>query len=313
MDDPTLEDIERTNTLESTSTNPATEPALPESGNVWKYALPGILLTIGLIWSYWPSLSEAAGRWAGDPQYSHGYLVPLFGLFLLWHRRAVLRGTEIQPWPIVGLALLGFALGLRWFGTQFFYNGLDLLSLVPAALAIFIIIGGRAMMNWAWPTALFLIFMVPLPFRLQTALSSQLQRIATDMSTYALQTAGVPAVSEGNVIVLDNVRIGVVQACSGLGMMMTFAAIATAVVLLVNTKLWIKAILLASALPVAILSNVVRITITGFFYHADQGELAQAVFHDFAGWLMMPLAVGLLLLEMVILERIVIEQSGEKA
>src|SRR5262249_35685267 len=152
-------------------------------------------------------------------------------------------------------------------------------------------------LRWSWPAIAFLVFMLPLPFRVEVALSHPLQRVATYLSTYALQTLGFAAVSEGNIIILDNVRIGVVEACNGLGMLVTFVAMTTATVLIVRRS-WIETVLiLLSAIPIALLANVLRITTTGILHAEVGGQIGDIVFHDLAGWLMMPIALCLLWLE----------------
>src|SRR5690606_18419528 len=95
-------------------------------------------------------------------------------------------------------------------------------ALVLTLAGLFALLGGRPALGWAWPALLFLLFMIPLPFRVEHALSHPLQRAATLGSTFVLQTVGLPALAEGNVIVLESGRIGVVEACSGLSMLLIF-------------------------------------------------------------------------------------------
>jgi exosortase len=113
-------------------------------------------------------------------------------------------------------------------------------------------------------------------------------------------------VAEGNVILLTDARLGVVQACNGLSMLVTFFALATAVAILSGRTVAEKLLIVLSAVPIAILANVARITVTGLLFEASRGDLARAVFHDLAGWLMMPLALGLLLAELFVLGRAVV-------
>lgn len=264
-----------------------------------------MMLTGVIIWAYRPTLAELAGRWADDPQYSHGYIVPLFAAYLLWARR---RESGFESWAPSwwGVAALIGGLGLWAAGTHFFLGWFAEVSLLVCAAGVALVMGGWPAMRWALPSVLFLGFMVPLPYRVQTALGGGLQRVASAMSTYLLQTFGAPALREGNVILIDDVKVGVVEACSGLGMLMTFFALAAGVALLVRTaQPWLRLTLVASAVPVAVLANVVRITITGMLYHAANDRLARVVFHDVAGWLMMPLAVGMLLVELHVLRRLI--------
>jgi exosortase len=261
------------------------------------------LLAMGLIWFYWPTVAEMVHRWSTDPRYAHGYLVPVFAVVLLWLRRQRLAGFTLRP-SLGGLALIGVALALRLAGAYFYFGWLEAASLLPALAGLCVLVGGWRSLRWSWPAIAFLIFMVPLPFRLEGALAYPLQRVATKASTYALQTLGFPALAEGNVILLDDVEIGVVEACSGLSMLFTFFAMAIGVVLVIRTPWLDKILIVASAIPIALLMNVIRITVTGVLHETVGSRVANLVFHDLAGWLMMPMAVGLLWLELALLARL---------
>src|SRR5262249_31078856 len=160
------------------------------------------------------------------------------------------------------------------------------------------------LLRWAWPAVVFLLFLLPLPYQVDVLLANPLRRVATVCSTYALQTLGVPAVSQGNVILIDDLKVGVAEACSGLGMLMTFFALSTAVAFIIQRPLLDKAIIFLSAIPVGVIMNVLRITVTVFLFRFADAEVARAVFHDVAGWVMMPLALLVLLLELRFLKHL---------
>jgi exosortase len=250
-----------------------------------------------------------AERWHHDPQYSHGYLVPVFALVLLWLRRQRLT-LDLSAFRCWGVVLLGTAAALRLVGAYFFVIWLDGLSLLLCLGGIALVVGGGSGLRWAGPAIGFLGFMIPLPYTLQVALGQPLQRIATVASTYVLQTLGLPAVAQGNVILMGELSIGVVEACNGLSMLVVFFALSTAVAMLVERPAWEKAALVASAIPIALLANIIRITMTAVLFEVAGGGVANAVFHDWSGWLMMPLAVGLLGGEMVLMTRLLVEPAG---
>lgn len=263
-----------------------------------------------LLWAYWPTLAELARRWAHDPQYSHGYLIPAFALALLWLRRERLPAAETWKPAGWGWPLLLGALALRLAGTYYFLTWLEALSLLPALAGLCLLLGGWPVWRWSWPAVAFLAFMIPLPYRLAVALADPLQRVATVCSTFALQSLGVPAVAEGNVILLSEVELGVVEACSGMRMLVIFFALAAAVALVIRRPWWEKLLLAASAVPIALISNVTRITATGILHETVGSNLANAVFHDFAGWVMMPLALGLFWVELKLLKLLLIEEEA---
>jgi exosortase len=275
-----------------------------------------ITLTIGLVagagavlWAYWTTLGEMAQRWAHDPQYSHGYLVPAFAALLLWLRRGQLAGPgRAASWWGPGVLLLGIA--GRLVGTYFSLDWLESVALLPCLAGVCLAAGGRAAWRWAWPAVLFLFFMVPLPHRVAVAAAEPLQRLATIASSYALQTLGLPAVPEGNVILINDSSIGIVEACSGLRMLVVFFALSTAVALVSRRSLWERLFIVGSAVPIALFSNLVRITATGVLHEIAGRKFADDFFHDLGGWLMMPLALALLWVELKVLARLLPEPAS---
>jgi len=137
---------------------------------------------------------------------------------------------------------------------------------------------------------------------------------ATQSSTYLMQTLGMPALAMGNVIHVDKVEIGVVDACSGLRMLMTFIALSVAYAMLLQRPWWEKGIIVASSLPISIISNVLRITLTGALFHLesrqgwDLGRWAHRFSHDLGGWLMMPIALAQLMLVLWLLKNLFLEE-----
>ena len=180
---------------------------------------------------------------------------------------------------------------------------------MPAVAGIFLLVGGWKALRWAGPAVAFLIFMFPLPGFLDTRLLAPLQKIATAASTYVLQTIGIPSYSEGNRIVIGEVQLGVVEACSGLRMLTIFVALAVAITLVTDRPMWERIVIVASAVPIALAVNIARITVTGILHLTTSSQLADMVFHDLAGWFMMPMALGLLYVEFQILSHLLIEEG----
>lgn len=259
-----------------------------------------VLAVAGLLWAYWTTLGGLAERWSNAPQYSHGFLVPGFALAVLWFRRKHLKPERLAPngW---GLLLVVAGLAVRLVGAFFYYPWLDALSLLPSIAGLCLLLGGWHAVRWAWPAIGFLLFMLPLPYVAEGALARPLQRFATLSSTYLLQTLGFPATAHGNIVTVHTTHVGVAEACNGLGMLVLFFALAAAVAFVVNRPLWQKLLLVASAIPVALVANVIRITTTAVVGETINQAVAEQAFHDYAGWLMMPLALLLLGAEMWLL------------
>ena len=269
------------------------------------------VLGVGLLWSVWPVLAQMNQRWAHDPRYSHGYLVPLFSLALLWLRDVLAAGpVRANGW---GSLLLAVGAVLQLTGARYYLPWIESISILPYLAGLTVLAGGWRALRWAAPAIGFLFFMVPLPYRLEMGLGYPLQRVATLASNYALQTLGLPAVAEGNVIHIDEVKIGVVEACNGLGMLFTFFAFAVGTALIVRKGLLDKALIVLSAVPIALAANVTRITVTGLLHMTAGSEFAEHVYHDLAGWLMMPLAVGALWVELLIFSHLFIEETDTRS
>lgn len=270
----------------------------------WRPTVAWLVVLLGsLVWASWPMVRDMVGRWSGDPRYTHGFLVPAFALFLLWDRRHLAAGMRPSSrWG--GVALLVIGAVVRLAGAVVYFEWIDALSILPSLAGVALLLGGRPALRWSWPAIAFLVFMIPLPHRLEVALGQPLQSMATKASTYVLQTVGIPAVAEGNIILLDDYRLGVMEACNGLGMLFSSLAIATAVAILVTRPAADRALIVLGAVPIALATNVTRIVLTGVLQQTLGDRVAGAVYHDLAGWLMMPLALGLLWLELVALGRL---------
>lgn len=266
----------------------------------------GVLLA-ALLFSYWNTLSRTAEHW-DSPQYSHGWLVPLFAIALLWMRYEPLK--QVAAWEHwAGLGLLGLGLAMRLTATGFALVIPDMVSFIPSLAGIVLLVGGVNLLRWAGPAILFLLFMYPLPDRVENMILNPLQRTATVVSTFALQTMGVPAFSEGNRILLPNVELGVVDACSGLRMLTIFLALSVAITMVTDRPWWERIVIILSAIPIALIVNITRITATGLLYMVNE-HLAERVFHDLAGWVMMPMALGLMYVELQLLSHLFIEDDS---
>jgi exosortase len=256
-----------------------------------------------LLWSYWPVFTDLEHAWSALPQYSHGFLVPLVSLVLLWQSRSAWAGFVARPtWFAVPVLLM--ALAMRLVGAYYYSPWLEQISLLPALAAVCLALGGWTALRLTAPAIAFLVFMLPLPGRLDKALAGPLQQLATLVSTNILQTLGFFAQAEGNVIVLKDYDLGIVEACSGLRMLMTFIAAATAVAILLPRSPVQRAIIVASAVPIALLCNIIRIVVTGVLHETVGHEAANFVYHDVAGWLMSPLALVFLGLELLLLRHL---------
>lgn len=269
-----------------------------------------VVLALALVASYWNMLTMVADSWS-QPQYSHGYLVPVFTLVLLALRREPFGPiTDRERW--IGLGALLLFMGIRAYASWIRVAALDMYTFVPAMLSVLMLVGGWRLLRWAGPAALFLAFMFPLSYKMERMFLDPLQRIAMRGGTYALQTTGMETYNLGNIIYIRDSAgleqvLNVAEACSGLNMLTIFSAMAVALVFLMPGALWEKIVIVASAVPIAIFVNTMRILVYGVLRYFSEG--AADWFHDYgAAPFMMPLAMGILYVEYIILQNLVIDE-----
>lgn len=275
-----------------------------------RHALVSLAAGLAVVgWAFWPTFAFLVDKWTDDPQYSHGFLVPLFSAYLL--RRAYQAGTLTlsTPWPAVGLGLLAACTAARWLAGGLMFHQLDCLAFLVSLAALAVMAGGRALLVAVAPAILFLAFMLPLPYELEQNVGGPLKVVATQASTYLLQTFGLPAVAEGNKIMIGKVELGVVDACSGLKMLVTFAAFAAGAILTLDRTRFEKLMIGLGVIPIAVVTNVVRVTATGVAHTLFTDKDTLHFLHDLHGWLMMPAGLGLLAVQLWALDRLVVRAA----
>ena len=258
----------------------------------WPGAVAAIVVsTIGL-WVHWPALVSHAETWIREPDYSHGFFViPLAG-YMLWHRRDRFPGCErFVSW--MGLLLVCVGAGINVAGSYWFLEPLRAWSLLVWIAGVCWFFCGWRVLRWSLPAIAFLAFMIPLPYRVETFLTVPLQRTATQLSCWLLVTAGQPAIAEGNVIAINEARLAVAEACSGLRIFVSIIALAFFVAVLCENRWWMKTGLFLAILPIALLANAVRIAVTGLLQVYVSDGAAHRFAHDVAGWAMIVFAAAL--------------------
>ncbi len=246
--------------------------------------------------SYWTVLLRLSKIWDESPDYSHGYLVPLFSGYLVYRSRERWLPLIEAPkslWAIlIGVGLIVAALSLRAAGILGRALPVEGVSLPFLLAGVFCLVGGVRSVTVNAAALVFLLFMLPMPSHMNRVLRGELQKYATQGSVFVLQTIGVPATNQGNVIKLPNSEVGVVEACSGLRILASLGAMAFAICVLMEKRWLNRGLILLSVLPIALIVNIARIVITSLG-HEYAPEWSEKI-HDGAGWLMIVLAVILL-------------------
>jgi exosortase len=277
-----------------------------------------LVVAVAAAWFHWGSLRILTFTWWHMEDYQHGFFVPLFSVYLLWVRRDMMPRSPARGiwWALPLFALWAV---MRWGAIFFNYDCVPELAMLPFLVAVTLFVGGWQGLLWAWPSLTFLIFMTPLPASLQSFASEQLQALATFLSCWVIQTLGIPAMAQGNVIQLSEKPLEVARACSGLRMMMLFFAICVGAAFLMRRPLWERLLVVASAPPIAVIANVFRIVMTGVIYEvvghwssALNVDQVDHIIHDWAGFLMMPVGLALLLAETWLLSKLLIAPPPDR-
>ncbi|WP_165223236.1 exosortase/archaeosortase family protein [Aquisphaera insulae] len=272
-----------------------------------------------LTWAYWPNLQGLYDVWTTEPNYSHGILVIPIALLIGWQRMGETKeeraGETVGYGPWWSWALLASTLAVRAAAYEKNSQWVETVTLIPAVASLLLIIGGWPLLRRLWPAVAFLLFMLPLPRTVNQFITMPLQRLATMGSVFIMLLTGLLVKADGNIIHVPDAppqsrTLEVAQACNGLSMLMTLAATVTATVILFPMPNWKRIVILASALPIALISNIIRIVATGWCYYLTTGESAHRIAHDWAGYLMMPTALILVGLELLILTWL---SGGEEA
>ena len=266
-------------------------------------ALAVVVAALG--WAYAPNLRGLVDTWNRDPNYSHGFLVLPIALLILWRIRTEGGPFVFKPSALGWVGLVGM-LGLRAYFYENGYDWSETATLLPVVGCLTLASGGWPLLRRVWPAIAFLVFMLKLPASINSILSQPLQRLASSGTFALLKLSGLWVVAEGNVILVGAEPLEVAAACNGLSMLMCLSATVAAMTLMVPMAIWKRIVLLASIIPIALVSNILRITATAWCYHLFGSEVGGHFAHDAAGWLMMPMALALVGLELGVLSWLIV-------
>ena len=275
--------------------------ALPRI-NPWK----PLVVAAALAFAYATVLAGLGRQWWDDENYSHGLLIPFIIGYILWTERDRLIGVEKRPRAAWGITAVLAALGALWTGTAGSELFVQRASLVLMLAGVVVYFWGFKLLRLVLVPLALLLLAVPIPAIIFNKIAFPLQLFASQCAVWAMRLFDIPVLRQGNVIELlplgssTTKKLEVVEACSGIRSLMTLVTLAVVFAYFTHPKsddegggrfgslkryaTWRSAILVASAVPIAIITNAARVSGTGVLARYYGTKVADGFFHDFSGW-----------------------------
>jgi exosortase len=256
---------------------------------IWGWVVIGALTAA----VYYRVLGKLVTDWYEIPDFSHGFLVPIFAAYLIWEKRKTLVETRIAPtWNGIAVVALGLAvLLLGVFGAELFLSRVSLIIVLAGLVLSF---GGWQLLRELRFPVLVLLLAIPIPAIIFNQITFPLQILASKMASALLPLFGVPVLREGNVIELPAMKLEVAEACSGIRSLMSLFTLAVFYGYFLEKSFWRRAVLALASLPIAIAANAVRILGTGLCVQFWDPDKALGFFHEFSGWVIFLISLGCL-------------------
>lgn len=249
--------------------------------------------------------------WWIDPNFSHGFLIPLFSGLVVWQKRKQLGAVQPSPsW--FGLVVIAGSLAMLVvgvLGAELFLSRTSFVFLLAGLVIYFYGWGYFRILLFPWA---FLFFMIPIPAIIFNQIAFPLQFLAAKMASSLLSTVGVPVLRDGNIIQLPTMTLEVAEACSGIRSLMSLGALAVIFGYLVETRNLPRVILALSSIPIAVAANSMRIMGTGLLGNYWDPDKAQGFFHEFEGWVIFVSSLVMLFALQAVMRWISQGWSGKK-
>lgn len=266
------------------------------------------LLAVPVVALYLDDWARLIPRWWSDPDYTHGFFVPLFALYFVWEKWGELTKAEAKPsWLGLPPLLVGVAIKV-W---TLFYDSpfVSCVSMVFVISGVVLVTAGRRVFRTLAVPILFLVLMMPLPTPIYNRVALPMRQFAAVVSTAVLQGLGIPALREGNVIVMPERTLEVAEACSGMRFLTGFIALGVTFAYLCRRPLWERIVLLASSIPIAILANALRVTVIALLTHWGFQSFVDGVPHAATAMVLFGFSAAVLWVEYYVLSHLFIEDT----
>src|ERR1700688_163976 len=271
----------------------ASAPSISCAAFAWFSAL--------LITAYFAVLKHLVEQWSNDENVSHGFFVPAVALYIAWQRRDSVLAIERKPawW---GLAIMAWGALQGYVGVLGAELFLQRTSFLITLVGLLLVVGGTQLVRVLAFPLLLLPFMIPIPAIVYNQITFPLQLFASQVAETALGWIGIPVLRDGNILELASQRLSVAEACSGIRSLLSLSFLSLVYAYFFDTRVWMRWVLLVLTIPIAILANSGRVTITGMLSEINP-ELARGFFHSLEGWIIFMIALVMLLGTHVLISR----------
>jgi exosortase len=240
-------------------------------------------------------LRELVRDWIRDPNYSHGFLIPVISGYLVWGNRHEFKRTRLSPASlgILGLILAMGVLVLGTAGAEVFTQRVSLIATL--ASLVLLLYGWRYLGLVAFPLA-FLLLAIPLPYVIYYGLTAPMQALAAKCAVWGLSGIGVQALGQGNTIHLAHTSLEVAEACSGIRSLYAFLAVGALVAYFTAIPLWGRLLVFLAAIPLSMAGNALRVWASGLGAHLIGPEATEGTVHELFGLLVFVVSLGVFML-----------------
>ena len=258
-----------------------------------------LLVLAGMIWyAYWVQPVEGkstcytwlTGHWSTVSNYSHGPLIPLIAGALVWWKRRQLLTVPIEsaPW---GVAVVAIAVGSYYVGVKAVQPRIVVFSLVMLMYGLALALGGREIFRILFFPISFLFLMIPLNF-LDEQVGFPLRQLVASTATVLLNWLGIETVRIGTGIYSRVFRFDVADPCSGIRSLMALTTVTAAYAYVTQQTQWKRWVLFLSAMPLAVLGNLARVTSIALVAQVYGQEIASKAYHDYSGYIVFGVALS---------------------
>ena len=242
--------------------------------------------------------------WLNHSNNSHGLLVPLLSLYFVWQKKDKLRLITISNsnWG-AGILIISMVLYLLSYAGA--VTVISRTMIVCSLIGLILFTLGTTFFKLLSFPLFFLLFMVPVPDSIVGIVAFPLQLFATKISAFIIAVFSIPVYQEGNMLYFVQTQLEVAEACSGIRSIMALTMLSVIFVYLIDKKGWVpKAFLIASAIPLALIANIIRVSGTGVLAHFYGERIARGFLHEFSGLAVFAFGFILLFVEYSLLNKV---------